>query len=86
MEPSIIVTSVISALSGGAAWNFYTKYFQSKREDSNLFRDQMLERFKRLETELAVANERVVDLTAEVHALRVKVDFLTKENDILKAR
>jgi FtsZ-binding cell division protein ZapB len=30
--------------------------------------------------------QKVLDLTAEVHSLRVKVDFLERENQALKMR
>ena len=56
-----------------------------------LYRDDLKSRVKNLETLLAnSADEKeelrtqVLNLTAEVNALRVKVEFLEKENQRLK--
>lgn len=88
-----IILAIIGVLGGAGAWQFYSKKIElnhdankSVAKDQNLFRDQVLERMQRLEKELQDANAKVLDLTAEVHTLRVKVDYLTKENDRLLKR
>jgi phage shock protein A len=88
-----IIIAVVGVLGGAGAWNYYSKKIELKHQaskdiskDQNLFRDQVLERMQRLEKELQDANAKVLDLTAEVHTLRVKVDYLTKENDRLLKR
>lgn len=88
-----IILAIIGVLGGAGAWQFYSKKIELKHQenkdtnkDQNLFRDQVLERMQRLEKELQEANAKVLDLTAEVHTLRVKVDYLTKENDRLLKR
>jgi phage shock protein A len=88
-----IILAIIGVLGGAGAWQFYSKKIElnhdaskSVAKDQNLFRDQVLERMQRLEKELQEANAKVLDLTAEVHTLRVKVDYLTKENDRLLKR
>ena len=60
-------------------------------DDGVLYRDDLKSRVKNLETLLAnSADEKdelrnnVLKLTAEVNALRVKVEFLEKENQRLK--
>jgi predicted nuclease with TOPRIM domain len=60
-------------------------------DDGVLYRDDLKSRVKNLETLLAnSADEKeelrtqVLNLTAEVNALRVKVEFLEKENQRLK--
>lgn len=94
MENSVsIILAIIGVLGGAGAWQFYSKKIELRHQqskdvskDQNLFRDQVLERMQRLEKELQEANAKVLDLTAEVHTLRVKVDYLTKENDRLLKR
>ncbi len=94
MESSVsIILAIIGVLGGAGAWQFYSKKIELRHQqskdvskDQNLFRDQVLERMQRLEKELQEANAKVLDLTAEVHTLRVKVDYLTKENDRLLKR
>lgn len=94
MENSVsIILAIIGVLGGAGAWQFYSKKIELKHQenkdtnkDQNLFRDQVLERMQRLEKELQVANEKVLELTAEVHTLRVKVDYLTIENNRLLKR
>ena len=61
--------------------------------DTHLYRDDLKNRVRNLEELLARAadekdelRQKVLDLTAEVHSLRVKVDYLTKENDRLLKR
>ena len=55
------------------------------------YRDDLKNRVRNLESLLATSSEekelmrqQILDLTAEVHELRVKVEFLTKENERLK--
>lgn len=88
-----IVLAIVGVLGGAGAWNYYAKKIELRHQenkdvakDQNLFRDQVLERMQRLEKELHHANSNVLELTAEVHTLRVKVDYLSKENDRLLKR
>ena len=94
MENSVsIILAIIGVLGGAGAWQFYSKKIELKHQqnkdtskDNNLFRDQVLERMQRVERELQEANNKVLELTAEVHTLRVKVDYLTAENTRLLKR
>ena len=94
MENSVsIILAIIGVLGGAGAWQFYSKRIELKHQenkdvskDNNLFRDQVLERMQRMEKELQEANNKVLELTAEVHTLRVKVDYLTAENTRLLKR
>ena len=75
----------------------YTPAWMKKEEiensDGQQYRDELKNRVTKLEELLeASAKEKdelrqsVLKLTAEVAALRIKVEFLEKENDRLKAR
>ena len=97
-----IVVTAVTVLGSGAAFTFYTNRMKMKAEerkednannDTTLYRDDLKARVRNLEELLAhSANEKdelrnqVLTLTQEVSALRVKVDYLEKENELLKMR
>lgn len=91
MEQQGIVIAVVTALTSGAAWKFWEGRMKAKQEEKELdrredfaYRDDLKSRVARLEALLEESNEQVLALTAEVHALRTEVHFLTKENERLK--
>ena len=97
-----ILVTIVTVLGSGAAFQFYTNKMKLRAEerkeemfnnDTHLYRDDLKNRVRNLEELLARAadekdelRQKVLDLTAEVHSLRVKVDYLTKENDRLLKR
>ena len=97
-----ILVTVVTVLGSGAAFTFYTNRMKMKAQqrkddsansDTMLYRDDLKNRVRNLEELLAhSANEKdelrnqILELTAEVHSLRVKVDFLEKENERLKMK
>lgn len=97
-----VVVTIVTVLGSGAAFTFYTNRMKMKAQerkdesansDTMLYRDDLKNRVRNLEELLAhSANEKdelrsqILDLTAEVHSLRVKVDFLEKENERLKMK
>jgi hypothetical protein len=102
MDLAQIAITVVTVLGSGAAFQFYTNKMKLRAEqrkedlvnsDTHLYRDDLKNRVRNLEELLARAadekdelRQKVLDLTAEVHALRVKVDFLERENQGLKMR
>lgn len=97
----IIITLATVAGSAGI-WKFFEARLRVKSEekkselansDGVQYRDDLKDRVRNLESLLASsADEKeelrrnVLELTAEVHALRVKVEFLEKENEILRRK
>jgi septal ring factor EnvC (AmiA/AmiB activator) len=86
---SVIITA-ITVLGGASAWRFYEKRAQRKERDDEFIRHDCKDRIAKLEALLAQsAKEKdemrsmILDLTKQVAALSVKVEFLTKENDEL---
>ena len=85
-----------------ALWNFLSDRLKAKLEmkkneaqndDGNLYRDDLKARVRNLETLLAQSSDEkdelrdtVLALTAQVSELRVKVEFLEKENERLKMK
>lgn len=95
----IIITIVTVAGSAGI-WKFLEARLKAKSDDKKesyqnndgvQYRDDLKNRVRNLEALLATSSEEkdelrenVLRLTQEVSALRVKVEFLEKENDRLK--
>ena len=87
---SVIITA-ITVLGGTGAWRYYEKRAINKERDDEFIRHDCKDRISKLEGLLeAAAKEKdelrsmVLELTREVAALGVKVEFLTKENDKLE--
>jgi len=97
-----IILTVIGVLGSGAIWKYLEARLKTKSQDrkeeqrnsdSVQYRDDLKHRVRNLEALLSQngeekdqLREQVLALTAEVNALRVKVEFLEKENDRLKSR
>ena len=95
-----IVVTIATVAGSAGIWKFFEARLKVKAEekkselennDGVQYRDDLKDRVRNMEHLLARSadekdelREQVLQLTAEVHALRVKVDFLTKENDRLK--
>lgn len=89
---SVLITA-ITVLGGTSAWRYYEKRALNKEKDDDFVRNDCKDRISKLEALLvAASNEKdelrsmVLELTKEVAALGVKVEFLTKENDELTKR
>ena len=87
---SVLITA-ITVLGGTGAWRYYEKRAVNKEKDDDFIRHDCKDRISKLEALLeAAAKEKdelrsmVLELTREVAALGVKVEFLTKENDKLE--
>tara|TARA_R110000868_G_scaffold5366_7_gene32691 strand:- start:7284 stop:7595 length:312 start_codon:yes stop_codon:yes gene_type:complete len=95
-----IIITVIGVLGSASIWkyfeaklkaNLYNKKLEYQNNDGVQYRDDLKDRVRNLETLLAKsADEKdelrnyVLELTAEVNTLRVKVEFLENENQRLK--
>ena len=87
---SIIITA-ITVLGGTGAWRYYEKRALNKERDAEFIRHDCKDRISKLEGLLEAAGKEkdelrnmVLELTKEVAALGVKVEFLTRENDKLE--
>ena len=95
-----ILITVVGVLGSASIWKYMEARLKAKTEerktelennDGVQYRDDLKDRVRNLESLLAQSadekdelRENVLKLTAEVHELRVKVDFLSKENERLK--
>ena len=87
---SVIITA-ITVLGGTGAWRYYEKRALNKERDDEFIRHDCKDRISKLEGLLEAAGKEkdelrnmVLELTKEVAALGVKVEFLTRENDKLE--
>lgn len=87
---SVIITA-ITVMGGGAAFRYYEKRAQKKERDDEFIKHDCKDRIAKLEALLAESSKEknemrdmILDLTKQVAALTVKVEFLTKENDKLE--
>jgi hypothetical protein len=78
-------------LGGTAAWRYYEKRAQHKERDEEFIRHDCRDRIAKLEALLEEsAREKddlrslILQLTAQVAELRVKVEYLTEENEKLE--
>ena len=85
-----VVVTAITVLGSTSAWRFYEKRAQHKERDEDFIRHDCKDRISKLEALLEQSSKEkdelrgmVLNLTKEVAALSVKVEFLTKENEEL---
>jgi len=97
-----IIITVVSVAGTAGIWQFLQARLKVKSEEKKVelqnndgvqYRDDLKHRVRNLEALLAASSDekdelrnQVLALTQEVSALRVKVEFLEKENDRLKDR
>ncbi len=89
---SVLITA-ITILGSTTAWRYYEKRALNKERDDDFIKNDCKDRISKLEALLASSSrekddlrQMVLDLTKEVAALTVKVEFLTKENEELYKR
>ena len=85
-----VIGTAITVLGGASAWRFYEKRAEKREKDEDFIKKDCRERITKLEALLASSSKEkdelrimVLNLTKEVAALSVKVEYLTKENEEL---
>jgi len=86
-----VLVTAITVLGGSTAFRFYEKRAMHRERDEDFIRHDCKDRITKLEALLeSSAKEKdelrtmVLDLTKEVAALTVRVEFLTAENAKLR--
>lgn len=95
-----IIVTIIGVLGSASIWKYMETRLKARSENKKIdienndgvqYRDDLKNRVRNLESLLAQSSDdkdelrnQVLTLTAEVNALRVKVEFLEKENERLK--
>lgn len=97
-----IAVTIAGVLGSASIWKYMEarlkantelKRSEQQNNDGVQYRDDLKHRVRNLEALLSQSSEekdelrnQILTLTAEVNALRVKVEYLEKENEILKSR
>ena len=86
-----IIGTLITVMFSGASWKFYEYKMKSKREDKqkeksdkNIFRDDLINRVKKLESDKESCMDKLLLISQELSSLKTKVEFIEKENERLK--
>jgi peptidoglycan hydrolase CwlO-like protein len=87
---SVLITA-ITVLGGASAWRFYEKRADRKEKDEEFIRHDCRDRIAKLEALLVQSSREkddlrkmIIEMTAKIAELTVRVDYLTKENDKLE--
>jgi nickel-dependent lactate racemase len=85
-----VLIAIVGVLGSAAAFRFYEKKSIRKERDEDFIRHDCRDRIAKLEALLLASSKEkdelrkmVLDMTAKVAELSVKVEFLTKENEKL---
>mgnify|MGYP003628663546 FL=1 len=88
-----IVTCLITGLLSAGGWKFYEAVLKQKaserKEEKNerlAYRDDLIKRVEKLEEEKDGCMQVLGELKTEFAEMRVKVQFIEKENEILKLK
>jgi len=83
---TVLVTAV-SVLGGTAAWRFYEKRAMHRERDEDFIRHDCKDRISKLEALLEASSkekdemrQQILELVAEVAALRTEIKYLTDKN------
>lgn len=89
---SVLITALTVA-GGASAFRYYEKRAQKRERDDEFIRHDCKDRIAKLEALLEQSSKEkdelrtmVLNLTKEVAALTVKVEYLTKENEELNKK
>ena len=87
------VVAVVTGLVSAGAFKFYEFILKQKREkqveekaEHTLYRDDLIKRVEKLEQERDEHLQQIIDLMTEVAGLKVEVDYVKRENEILKLK
>ncbi len=88
-----VLIAVVSVLGSAAAFRYYEKRAINKERDDDFIRHDCKDRIAKLEALLAQSSKEkdemrdmILDLTKQVAALTVKVEYLNKENEELSKK
>ncbi len=88
-----IVTCLITGLLSAGGWKFYESVLKSRaeaRKEAKLerlaYRDDLIARVDKLESERGNYVEALTLLKTEVAALKMKISFIEQENTMLKLK
>ena len=85
-----IIITTLTVAGGAGAWKFYEFLIRNRREkeketmvEQNMYRDDLRARVEKLEGDKESCQIQLTEITAELAAIKVKLDFIERENDRL---
>ena len=82
-----VLVTAITVLGGSAAWRYYEKRAMHRERDDDFIRHDCKDRITKLEALLEAAGKekdemrsQILELVAEVAALRTEIKYLTDKN------
>ncbi len=88
-----VLIAIVTVLGSAGAFRYYEKRQMHKERDEDFIRHDCKDRISKLEALLVQSSvekdelrKMVLELTREVAALSVKVEYLTKENEELNKK
>lgn len=82
-----VLITLITVLGSAGAWRYWDNRAKTKEKTENFMKDDCRERIRKMEillerssAEKEEMRKEILKLTSEVSELRVKVEFLEKEN------
>tara|TARA_R110000822_G_C14877617_1_gene446052 strand:- start:19 stop:306 length:288 start_codon:yes stop_codon:yes gene_type:complete len=89
-QMTTIIITALSVAGGAGAWKFYEFLVKNRREkekdelnDKNSYRDDLKARVEKLENDKDSCQLQLINITSELSAIKVKLEFIEKENDRL---
>jgi|TARA_R110000803_G_scaffold64956_1_gene126119 predicted nuclease with TOPRIM domain len=89
-QMTTIIITALSVAGGAGAWKFYEFIIRNKREkekdtmtEQNMYRDDLRTRVEKLEGDKESCQNQLTGITAELAAIKVKLDFIERENERL---
>ncbi len=96
MDKSTTTAAIVAAVTGvfsAGAFKFYEFILKQKREvqqeekaEQALYRDDLIKRVEKLEQERDEHLQQIIDLMSEMAARKVEVDYVKRENELLKLK
>jgi hypothetical protein len=88
-----VIITAITVLGGAGAWKFYEFIIRNKAlknkenlAEQNIYREDLKQRVEKLETDKDVCNGSLLEMSVELASIKVRIEFVEKENDRLKYR
>ena len=88
-----IIITTLTVAGGAGAWKFYEFLIRNRREkeketmtEQNMYHDDLRARVEKLENDKESCQNQLINITSELSAIKVKLDFIERENDRLLRR
>ena len=88
-----IITCLITGLLSAGGWKFYESVLKTRAAERKeqkferlAYRDDLIARVDKLESERGICMEALASLRTEVAALKMKTSYIEKEIEILKLK